>query len=345
MLSRKRFTRLRNCAERSGLLSQSVTLIQPKMPYRHLWPCVPGTYGRGCKYPCSAHCKHGNCDRVNGTCLHGCNPGYQPPLCIDVCSPPTYGSNCRHKCSPYCPGPSCHPVTGVCNLCKPGSRGEGCLRDCPLGTFGPSCLMFCADHCDGLHDCDRVNGLCSPCPPGSRGRFCSRGCTHGKYGIGCSEFCSDFCRGNGTCNSATGACPAGCEGNLVPPLCKTGAISMALVCCVIASTYCTGDRVNERVGSKYDLEWRSNSTHTMDQGDHRKGSKATSGGFTFNQQFEDEQEGDDVDEFAENNENLEDEEYRQSRVQFESKSRRNRYSGASSAFTASTIGSDVTDVD
>lgn len=43
--------------------------------------CNEGTYGSNCNYTCGqCHAKE-DCHHVNGTCLLGCEPGYQGDLC------------------------------------------------------------------------------------------------------------------------------------------------------------------------------------------------------------------------------------------------------------------------
>lgn len=43
--------------------------------------CPAGSYGDACNETCG-NCRDGNtCDRVNGTCLTGCDAGYEGDLC------------------------------------------------------------------------------------------------------------------------------------------------------------------------------------------------------------------------------------------------------------------------
>ena len=52
----------------------------------HVYPaCSDGSYGLGCMSACG-NCSPGDvCDKVNGACPHGCQPGFRPsdPLCND----------------------------------------------------------------------------------------------------------------------------------------------------------------------------------------------------------------------------------------------------------------------
>ena len=54
---------------------KSLTLhfIQPQA-------CLPGSYGRNCSQECGPNCKP-SCDRFNGVCKLGCNPGWQGSYC------------------------------------------------------------------------------------------------------------------------------------------------------------------------------------------------------------------------------------------------------------------------
>ncbi|KAK7102382.1 hypothetical protein V1264_020610 [Littorina saxatilis] len=46
-----------------------------------VWACKPGLYGAQCDQACSGHCQDNTCDTYNGTCPHGCEPGWTSPLC------------------------------------------------------------------------------------------------------------------------------------------------------------------------------------------------------------------------------------------------------------------------
>lgn len=35
------------------------------------------SYGENCQFPCSVHCINQTCNRKNGSCLYGCEDGYQ----------------------------------------------------------------------------------------------------------------------------------------------------------------------------------------------------------------------------------------------------------------------------
>lgn len=49
--------------------------------YIYITVCNEGTYGSDCNYTCGqCHAKE-DCHHVNGTCLLGCEPGYQGDLC------------------------------------------------------------------------------------------------------------------------------------------------------------------------------------------------------------------------------------------------------------------------
>lgn len=43
------------------------------------------TYGENCQFPCSVHCINKTCNKKNGTCLYGCEDGYQCDEGIIIC--------------------------------------------------------------------------------------------------------------------------------------------------------------------------------------------------------------------------------------------------------------------
>ncbi|GFS11395.1 multiple epidermal growth factor-like domains 10 [Elysia marginata] len=88
-------------------------------------------YGADCKKPCSPLCKGAvkACDFVNGSCVFGCEDGYQGVLCDAACANNTYGANCSSKCSPNCRGRDklCDHTNGLCLFgCENGNEGPLC---------------------------------------------------------------------------------------------------------------------------------------------------------------------------------------------------------------------------
>lgn len=45
--------------------------------------CSDGTFGKNCTEQCGECLGKGKCDHVNGTCVNGCNPGYQGITCTE----------------------------------------------------------------------------------------------------------------------------------------------------------------------------------------------------------------------------------------------------------------------
>ncbi|KAK3795276.1 hypothetical protein RRG08_055838 [Elysia crispata] len=92
--------------------------------------CQTGRYGNQCKQSCSATCGGDNsCDRINGACIQGCDPGYLGTTCGIQCPTGKYGLNCSESCSPNCRGAdnACNHEDGTCtNGCEDGYRGDRC---------------------------------------------------------------------------------------------------------------------------------------------------------------------------------------------------------------------------
>ena len=45
--------------------------------------CDNGTFGKDCKQACGKCLREEQCDHVNGTCLNGCDAGYQGLECAE----------------------------------------------------------------------------------------------------------------------------------------------------------------------------------------------------------------------------------------------------------------------
>ncbi|RUS75112.1 hypothetical protein EGW08_017119 [Elysia chlorotica] len=93
--------------------------------------CNVHIYGKNCSV-CSLHCRGPNntCEESNGTCLLGCDMGYQGSKCEDKCANNTYGENCTNRCSVGCVGSTCNHVTGICeDGCYVGYQGNFCVTD------------------------------------------------------------------------------------------------------------------------------------------------------------------------------------------------------------------------
>ncbi|KAK3802824.1 hypothetical protein RRG08_062097 [Elysia crispata] len=189
--------------------------------------CSSGTYGGGCKQPCSEHCvgQDNSCDHVYGTCDLGCDPGFQGFHCTQKCDPGYYGKDCIMTCSEFCGGnnTSCHHVNGSCDLgCLPGYQSVLCVQECPEGKYGVNCSTTCSVHCAGRNNpCDHKHGSCDQgCDAGYRGSLCTQNCQAGRYGAMCSGTCSVHCAGkNNACDHVDGSCDQGCDAGYWGSLC------------------------------------------------------------------------------------------------------------------------------
>ncbi|XP_033624525.1 multiple epidermal growth factor-like domains protein 11 [Asterias rubens] len=90
-------------------------------------PCLPGSYGINCAFPCSSLClksEYGSCRPADGRCT--CLSGYFGVMCKEECPSDRYGPDCQHRCSCSDTAASCDKETGLCR-CDPGQRNEQCL--------------------------------------------------------------------------------------------------------------------------------------------------------------------------------------------------------------------------
>ena len=49
--------------------------------FKYFEACEKGTYGQNCDEKCGNCVDLDDCNRINGTCLNGCSPGYFGALC------------------------------------------------------------------------------------------------------------------------------------------------------------------------------------------------------------------------------------------------------------------------
>ncbi|WAQ98598.1 MEGF6-like protein [Mya arenaria] len=126
--------------------------------------CNNGMYGYNCTGKCG-HCKDvfPQCDRINGTCLQGCETGYAtPPRCLQTCNNSFYGENCAQRCGNCLDGRRCDFKNGSCPRgCSSGYRGVYCNQTCPAGMYGNSCQRNCSGNCFNGLSCHFSTGICS----------------------------------------------------------------------------------------------------------------------------------------------------------------------------------------
>ncbi|XP_061194994.1 multiple epidermal growth factor-like domains protein 10 [Saccostrea echinata] len=91
--------------------------------------CDGNEYGDSCNETCRKCMDSEPCHHVNGSCVNGCESGYQGNKCDRVCDFGFYGPNCKIACSTFCEvSRDCHPMTGACKSgCKAGVKGSECL--------------------------------------------------------------------------------------------------------------------------------------------------------------------------------------------------------------------------
>ncbi|XP_052793486.1 scavenger receptor class F member 1-like isoform X1 [Mya arenaria] len=142
--------------------------------------CSQGYYGQNCSEECSYNCENNNCNSQNGSCMHGCKPGYDYIMstnCSVECTTGSYGDKCSRNCSQHCIAEECQRISGKCNLgCKPGFNflmDPNCESPCEDGTYGTNCNMKCGD-CFPNKICDKLSGICpNGCMVGFKGTTCS----------------------------------------------------------------------------------------------------------------------------------------------------------------------------
>uniref|UniRef100_A0A663LWL9 Multiple EGF like domains 6 n=1 Tax=Athene cunicularia TaxID=194338 RepID=A0A663LWL9_ATHCN len=157
--------------------------------------CPEGTFGAGCRQPCS--CGGAPCDRSTGQCL--CLPGWTGRDC--ACPEGRWGQGCQEICPECANNASCDPATGAC-LCPPGYTGRRCQDACPPGWFGPDCQQSCS--CGNEGHCHPATGTCR-CAPGWTGPHCQRACDAGRWGPDCAHACN-CSNSDGSCSAETGQC-------------------------------------------------------------------------------------------------------------------------------------------
>nr|XP_022309660.1 multiple epidermal growth factor-like domains protein 10 isoform X2 [Crassostrea virginica] len=131
--------------------------------------CGNNTFGQDCTSVCGHCSENEHCHHINGSCLNGCDPGFNRLMCDQGCMNGSFGKNCIERCGSNCI--SCNAVTGVCEIgCSPGYEGTFCEQKCPHGRYGINCGQTCPSNCKG---CNRFSGVCEfGCQSGWKGTLC-----------------------------------------------------------------------------------------------------------------------------------------------------------------------------
>ncbi|CAD5119301.1 DgyrCDS7928 [Dimorphilus gyrociliatus] len=195
------------CNKENGVCDVNGCAVGYEQPPTCENACGVGKFGVNCATDC--HCKGGvDCNKINGTCPAGCDPGWKSHSCSVPCNGNEYGENCGGEC--HCQnGATCVSTTGECpknGKCAPGYRGDDkrCDKKCDVNTCGQDCLTVC-NKCSN-QACNHIDCTCSgPCFPGFKGANCNTPCDDGKFGLGCVGTCN--CLTQNVCEKATGGCP------------------------------------------------------------------------------------------------------------------------------------------
>nr|XP_034321631.1 receptor-type tyrosine-protein phosphatase epsilon-like isoform X2 [Crassostrea gigas] len=173
--------------------------------------CKRGRFGLNCIKQCSQFCIDDDCQKIEGTCIKGCERGYRGNLCNETCQKGSYGLNCSETCGNCLNAKRCHHVTGNClEGCAAGYKTQTCKTPCNDGKYGMNCRFNCSRHCLNDKVCNKIDGSCQYCADGYKGIKCNTTCETGKYGKGCSQNCG-ACLNSTVCNHITGTCGLGCE--------------------------------------------------------------------------------------------------------------------------------------
>nr|XP_022311339.1 receptor-type tyrosine-protein phosphatase alpha-like isoform X2 [Crassostrea virginica] len=172
--------------------------------------CIPGMYGQQCSKQCSEFCQNKECYEDTGSCLHGCERGYNGSHCNNSCPLGTYDYVCRERCGECYQMEGCNHINGNCaNGCSEGFKGALCKTMCSDGEFGKNCIYNCSGNCLNGAVCNKYNGSCESCSSGFDGPRCDERCIYGRYGLKCSLKCGN-CLDSSNCNHVDGTCTLGC---------------------------------------------------------------------------------------------------------------------------------------
>lgn len=120
--------------------------------------CLENKYGLNCSKTCGNCRGSSQCHHINGSCLNGCDPGFQGEKC-------NMGKCCSIKIVINNFG------NGIITL----AFHHFMFVECDFGFYGIGCLQECGSFCKRSRDCHHITG------------FCTNGCKSGWQGSGCFE--------------------------------------------------------------------------------------------------------------------------------------------------------------
>ena len=119
--------------------------------------CGDRKFGQGCMEPCGHCVAMKQCHHVNGSCLNGCDRGYQGIECTEGC---TFTN--LIKCSGGCTSPPTHSHTkSSAPKVYISTYTFYPFAECNWGYHGYNCNETCQSRCStGNGSCNAVTGLC-----------------------------------------------------------------------------------------------------------------------------------------------------------------------------------------
>ena len=120
--------------------------------------CQKNKYGLNCSKTCGNCRESSQCHHINGSCLNGCDPGFQGEKC-------NMGKFCSIKMLNNNFG------IGIITL----AFYHFMFVECDFGFYGIGCLQECGSFCKRSRDCHHITG------------FCTNGCKSGWQGSDCFE--------------------------------------------------------------------------------------------------------------------------------------------------------------
>ncbi|XP_056003643.1 receptor-type tyrosine-protein phosphatase alpha-like [Ostrea edulis] len=184
--------------------------------------CSGQRYGPECSLSCGSCNDREACHHINGSCLQGCDGGFEGEKCLKECDFGYYGKNCRYSCAENCQFINrCSRLDGACEGgCIPGWAPSRCDQECDFGYYGKNCRYSCAENCQFINRCSRLDGACEGgCIPGWAPSRCDQECDGGMYGVNCSLRCGT-CLDSEPCHRINGTCLNGCSPGYFGPRCS-----------------------------------------------------------------------------------------------------------------------------